>query len=455
MTFISILLGLFGLGIVVFVHELGHLIAAKSAGIEVETFSIGWGKKLFGIEWKGTEYRISLIPIGGYCRMKGEEIFRQAWLNKTETIPRDEEGAFYTAKPWKRIIVAISGPAVNFLFSVIVLSIIWYIGFEIQSYPNKIILQSDYQTAAAGTVPAEEAGLETGDIITSINGDEINHFRDIEEHVAPAAGKELSITVRRNGGSRTYQVTPRLDKNSGAGKLGVYAWIEPVTGTVQEGSSADQAGLQSGDRILSVNGVQINHSLDFLRAIEDQPETLRLTVERGGSRREFEIRPGYGEDGTIQLGFNFAYQTYDTADLSLPEALLTGVNKSAEIVALTVRSIGLLFSGVNVTKAVAGPVRITYMVGEVATEGFKFGFGAGLSAFFNFLSLLSVALFFMNLLPIPALDGGQIILFAYEGITKKPLKTKAVYRYQMIGMILVFILLFFALFNDVLFFIRG
>jgi regulator of sigma E protease len=455
MTFISILLGLFGLGIVVFVHELGHLIAAKSAGIEVEAFSIGWGKKLVGIEWKGTEYRISLIPIGGYCRMKGEEIFRQAWLNKTETIPQDEEGAFYTAKPWKRIIVALSGPAVNFLFSVIVLSVIWYIGFEIQSYPNKIILQSDFQAATAEPVPAEQAGLETGDIITAINGDEISHFRDIEEHVAPAAGKELAITVRRNGKSRTYRVTPRLDKNSGAGKLGVYAWIEPVIGSVEQGSAADLAGLQSGDRIVSVNDSPIRHSLDFLHAVEDRPDTLRLTVERGGRRRQITMQPDYGEDGTIRIGFNFAYQTYETDDLSVPQALVTGVKKSAEIVALTVRSIGLLFSGVNVTKAVAGPVRITYLVGEVATEGFKLGFGAGLSAFFNFLSLLSVALFFMNLLPIPALDGGQIILFAYEGITGRPLKTKAVYRYQMVGMILIFILLFFALFNDVLFFIRG
>jgi regulator of sigma E protease len=143
--------------------------------------------------------------------------------------------------------------------------------------------------------------------------------------------------------------------------------------------------------------------------------------------------------------------TVSTPDLGPIGALARGASETWETLSVTVRGIGMLFRGVDVTQAVAGPIRITYFVGEVATQGMSTGLGGGLRAFFSFLSLLSVALFFMNLLPIPVLDGGQILLYAVEGISRRELHPKLVYGYQMVGMVLVFMLLFFALFNDILF----
>ncbi len=446
---LNVLIGLIGLGIVVFVHEAGHLIAAKAVGIEVETFSIGWGRKLAGFNFKGTEYQISVFPFGGFCKMKGEVLLQRAWDEGADRIP-EEKGAFFSARPSQRILVAAARPLVNLLFAILVLSVIWGIGFSVMTFENRIVLAADYSSDGE-QMPAAAAGLETGDRIVAIDATETRSFRQIQERVAQSAGREISLTVERNGDRFERTLVPQLDTSSGAGLIGIYPWIDPVVAAVSEGSPAEIAGVRPGDRIDSAAGQQIRHSMEFLNVMGRTGRRVPIELQRNGQQVQTEIVPGSREDGGLYLGITFQAVEMPSPSLTPPEALARGTREAFSTLALTVRSIALLFQGVDLTQAVAGPIRITYFVGEVATAGLSGGIGGGLRAFFNFLSLVSIALFFMNLLPIPVLDGGQILLYTVEGISRRPLHPKLVYRYQMIGTAIILTLIVFAFFSDILF----
>ena len=451
---LNIIIGLIGLGLVVFVHELGHLLAAKAVGIEVEAFSIGWGRKLWGTTYKGTEYRISLFPFGGYCKMKGEEMLVKAWEAGDSTIPA-ERGTFYGATPGRRILVAVAGPIMNVLFAVFALSIVWFFGFTIQTFENRIILASEYENYAQPDVQAaEEAGLRSGDYVIAIDGEQIEHYREIQQTVAQSANQELQFRIRRNGDEQQIAVTPRLNRETGAGQIGIFPWIEPVVGSVRSGSGARIAGVREGDRIVAVNDTEVEHSVNFNERLQQTSGYVHLTVTRNGEEQRLQITPSHTDDGRREIGVSFEPIEVSSPGLGPFGALAAGVRETGNTITLYVRGLGMLFAGIDLTQALAGPVRITYIVGEVATEGFTLGVGAGFTAVFNFLSLLSVALFIMNLLPIPALDGGQILLFAFESITRRRLSPKLVYRYQFVGTVLILSLIVFALFSDILFLTR-
>ncbi|WP_455382649.1 RIP metalloprotease RseP [Salinispira pacifica] len=457
---IQILIGLVGLGLVVFVHEAGHLIVAKLVGIEVEAFSIGWGKKLVGYTFRGTEYRISLIPLGGYCRMKGEHALQKAFETNADEIPK-EPGDFYAARPWQRILVLLAGPAMNLLFAVVVLSIVWYAGFTIQTFGNRVVLESDYPTASSsGPFPATKAGLQTGDRILEIDGQKINDFRDIEQAVSPNPDTTLQFTVETPQGDRQrLSVTPALNKSTGAGRIGVYPWVDPVVGSVR--GPAQQAGLKPGDKVVSLDGKPVNQSVQFQSIVDGLAgKTVPITYLRDGQKKSSSITiPLSAQDSknrsvASDAGVRFRGLTVHTPRYTPLEAVGKGAQETVRTLTLTISGIGLLFRGVDLSQAVAGPIRITYLVGEVATQGFATSARAGLISFFNFLSLLSVVLFFMNLLPIPVLDGGQILLSAIEGVSRRPLRPRYVHRYQMVGVVIVFLLIFFAFFNDIMYFVR-
>lgn len=449
----NILIGLVGLGVVVFVHELGHMLAAKAVGIEVEAFSLGWGRKLVGFTWRGTEYRLSIFPVGGYCKMKGERSYADALENESDSIPR-EEGSFFAAAPWRRIVTLLAGPVANIVLAIIILSVVWWIGFTVETYENRIVLASDYaaaapaDTAAEGVAPADRAGLETGDRIVEIAGSRVRSYSDIQQIVAQNALTDLTFVVERDGRTLQLTVTPELLRESGAGYIGVYPWVEPVVGTVVDGSVADEAGLEAGDRLVEVAGRPIPHVWEFRRVLKDADGSVTASVTRNGNRLELTLPPDLA---ALDEGLSFRTVTVPTPDYNVFEAIGRGAAESVRILVTSVRSLRLLFQGVELTSAVAGPVRISYFIGDVATSGFRVGFGTGLRSLFNFLALLSVVLFFMNLLPIPVLDGGQIVLAGFEWIRGRAPHPKTIYRYQLAGSVVVFALLFFALFGDILF----
>ncbi len=450
----NILIGLVGLGFVVFIHELGHLVAAKLVGIEVEAFSLGWGRKLIGVTWRGTEYRISIFPVGGYCKMKGERSYAQALDENRSEIPK-ESGSFFTAEPWKRIVALVAGPLANILLAVLILTVVWLVGFSTETYQNRIILASEYATGGiAEPNPADVAGLKTGDIILSMGSREVRGYTDIQQIVAQNALTEMAVVVSRNGVNYQLSLTPALQTDSGAGYIGVYPWVDTVVDKVEEGSPAAAGGIAAGDRIVSVSGTLVYHTLDIGTVLSTESLPLTVEVLRKGRTMQLVIPEPESSDGPeigIVLGIAFETVLILSPDLNLFQAIRTGATESMKILAVSIRGLRLLFKGVEITSAVAGPIRISYLIGDVATSSFAIGFGAGVRAVSNFLALLSVILFFMNLLPIPVLDGGQIVLAGIEWIWGKSPHPKTVYRYQLVGSVVIFALLVVALFGDILF----
>jgi regulator of sigma E protease len=451
MLFIKIILGLIGLGVVVFVHETGHFIAARLMGIGVEAFSIGWGKAILKKTIRGVEYRLGLFPIGGYCKMRGENEFQKAYENQEQSIA-PVKGTFYGASPWRRIVVSFGGPFFNLVFAVLVFSVIWGIGFEVNTLENRVVLASEINTGER--YPADEAGIATGDRIIAIDGRSISNYHDIQEAITPNPGKTLGMQVLRDGERIDLEVSPSLDRSTGAGKIGVYFWTDPVIGDIAGGSPAAIAGLRSGDRILKVNGEDFPYSAALFRIIRDQPPVLSLEFERNGESLKTDLMVSYTEEGAADIGIAYKTIRYHTPAYSPLGALVKGAEETWKTLVLSLRSLTLLFRGIDLTQAVSGPVRITYMVGDAAAEGFGQSFGAGIGSMAGFLALISIALCIMNLLPLPVLDGGMILLFIVEIIRGHPLRPKTIYAFQTVGVVLVFGLMLFAVFGDILFLVR-
>ena len=442
---LTIIFGIVGFGIMVFVHELGHFVAAKRVGIGVETFSLGWGRKIVGFDYKGTNYRISMLPFGGYCKLKGEDPYSLQ--------EQREDGTFFAAKPWKRIVTSAAGPTANVLFAILVLTIIWWIGFNVHTDGNRIVLASDYNVEGfSAQPPATLAGLKTGDRIVTVDGRPVIHFQDLLETVATAPNREISLTLDREGRRIETNLVPELDLNTGAGKIGVYAWRDPVVDKVSPGGAAMLAGIEPGHRIVEAGGTPVRHTLDLYKTLEDKPETLAIRYMRQGDYRNTTLVLDYDEQGMANLGCTFAVGVYPSQRVGPLGALVKGVEESWDTFLITIKGIGLLFRGINLRNAVAGPLRITYYVGSVATSGFSIGFAQGLVSYFRFLCLLSIVLFIINLLPIPGLDGGQILVFTLESLRNKPLQPKVIARIQMISFSFIVLIAVMVTFSDILFF---
>jgi len=447
MIFAKIALGLLGLGIVVFVHELGHFLAARLVGIDVEAFSIGWGKPILKKKVGNVEYRLGMFPVGGYCKMRGQEEFKEAYENNANGI-KPVKGTFYGAHPLKRIVACVAGPLFNLIFAMLVLSIVYGVGFERMALENRIILASEYQEDEI--FPADEAGLKTGDRIIQVNRKKTNYHFEVQENIAVNPGKQLNIIVDSGGETRTLQVTPELDKNTGAGRIGVYFWTDTIIDGIIPGSLAANAGLLPGDIITAVNGEKTEHTIDFQNALSKDSEFINIEYNRNGITYYTQMEIPQEENAV--LGIIWPLVTYQS-----PRGLrgmAKGITESWKTLAVSVKSLGILFKGINLTEAVSGPVRITYMVGDTATEGFGESVGTGLRSTANFLALISIALCIMNLLPLPILDGGLIIMFIIEIIRRKPLHPKAISVIQAVGIGIIAFLMIFALMGDIMYFAR-
>jgi len=435
---IKILTGLIALGLVVVIHELGHFIAARFCGVEVETFSIGWGPVLLRKKMGTTEYRLSLLPLGGYCGMKGEHAFTEALEKNLDSIPA-ENGSFYGVHPLKRIIIAFSGPLANLLFAVIVLAFVSAAGSNYQSYTNKIVPASIYDGTAGS--PIDVAGLIEGDRIVSLDNKKTENYSDIQQFVVTHPQEKIQVSYERDGKIFSTTLIPNLDPKTGSGKVGIYPYIPLVVGTVKKGSAAETDGIKAGDLITEVNGVTVSHYMQFSALLKDKPEQVAITINRNGLTFESKLIMLYSDKGIPESGITWKTETVIIPGTDFLNSVKGGFTETWNTLALTVKSIGLLFRGVDLGEAVSGPVRITMMIGEVAQTSF-----IGVA---QLLSIICVSLFLMNLLPIPILDGGLILFSLIEIIYRKPLKPKTLYYVQFIGIAFIGFLFIFALFGDI------
>ena len=460
-TIVRVALGLLGLGIVVFVHELGHFIAARLSGIDVEAFSIGWGSPILKKKIGSVEYRLGFFPAGGYCKMRGDGDYEDFWNNKKKGI-EPAPGTMFAASPWKRISTVFAGPLFNFLFAVVVLSVILGRGIEVQTLENTIVLLSDID---GQSYPADQGGLESGDRIIEINGRQISTYRDIQENIALNPSRDLSMSVIRRGETIQLTIHPFMD-STGIGRIGVYPWTRPHIEAVRQDSAAERAGLLPGDMILAVSRssqidgetvaetTDVPYTVAFLKIFQNEEMAdFILEYERNGTIETAELHNIEIMSGFPNLGIEFPSLRFHTPKLSPPAALAAGTKDAIRTFIVSVRSLALLFNrDIDLTQAISGPARITYMMGDIAAGGFQESIATGFSSALNFLALISIALCLMNLLPIPIVDGGMIIMYLAEIILRKPIHPKAVSIFQTAGVVIIVGLMMFAVFNDIRFF---
>ncbi len=448
----TILYGLLGLGVIVFIHELGHFIAARLSGVKVESFSVGMGPILLHKTIGDTDYRLSLIPLGGYCGMKGEKMFQEAIENNLDSIPKEKD-SFYGVSPLRRIFIAFSGPFANVLFTVVAMTIISMIGYTFYATSNKVLLASEAYEGS--TSVAQEAGIQRGDIITSINGKETKYFSDISEIVSTSAQQKIDLTVLRNNEQLKITMVPELDSSTGAGRIGIVNWVDLDIDAVVENSAAFDAGLMTGDKILKLNEYDVENTVDFSNILQkklsDDDEVL-VQYLRDGMINETTYRIPKNVDNQVDLtniGVQWKVEQVHTQTYSFFPAIGQGVIETVDLIVLTLKGITLLFRGVDLTQAVSGPIGITMMLGETTQSSFQIGFFVGVVTVLNFLSLISISLFIMNLLPIPILDGGIILFSFIEVLRGRPVKPAVLYKVQFIGLGLILFLFVIGFIGDI------
>jgi len=231
----------------------------------------------------------------------------------------------------------------------------------------------------------------------------------------------------------------------------VYFWTDSVIENVAENSPAQKAGLLPGDIIETANNTPIRNTVDLMKVLEQKPDHLDLEIDRGGVKERASLDTS---NPVSDIGISWKIINYRTPNLSIPAAVAKGFKEGYKNLTVSIKSLRLLFKGIDLTKAVSGPVRITYMMGDMATQGFGQSIGTGLRYFIDFIAIISIALCVMNMLPLPILDGGMIILFLVEMIRKKPAHPKAISIFQTCGTVIIFTLMVFALFGDILYFIH-
>lgn len=449
----TIVWGILCLGFIIFIHELGHFIVARLCGVAVESFSLGMGPVLLHKTIRGTDYRLSLLPFGGYCGMKGEQAFRQALEQNLPAIPKEQD-SFYGVHPLKRVCIAFAGPAMNLLFTIFAFSIIAGIGYTYYSADNRVIMADEIYADTASS--AHAAGLETGDYITSINGKPVTTFADISEAAGTSPGETLSVTVQRDNRQMEFSVPVAMDTATGIGKIGVMNWIEPVVTVVEPDSPAASAGFEPEDRITAIDGYSVQNTADIQKLLTGK-SSVAVTVERSpaadGVPATFDLNLDLPPDTPV--GFQFSVPERHSPRYSIPGAILQGFKETGNLIVLTLKSIVLLFKGIDLTHALSGPVRITVMLGDTVKTGFSAGIQTGIISTLQFLALISISLFIMNLLPVPVLDGGLILFGLIEAASAKPIHPKIIYYGQFAGVALIFILFGIALFSDARYIFTG
>lgn len=438
LTVLFIIAAIFFMGVLVFVHELGHFVMAKINGIGVDAFSIGFGKELFGFTIGETRYRISMIPFGGYCKMRGEES-----KDRAEGKPADPR-AMYNRPPYARLLAVLGGPVFNYIFAILLLAGILFFGYKETRISSTVeVLQTD---AAGKSTPASIAGLKTGDTIIEIDGQKVESYEDIPRLVALNIDKEMTMKYIRANTTNQTKITPHFNQKSGMGYIGVTLLYLPVIGDVKTNTPAHMAGLKKNDVIKSVNGKSITYFYELQNIIADKTnQEVTLLMERGKDQITQKITlqrfEGKGYLGVSPGKFITTERLLKAKDL--PDAFVLGFKEGNKFLVDTWKGLAAMFKGkIDVQKNISGPVRIIGFTADIIQH-------TDFVTILRFMALISIALGFFNLLPLPGLDGGHVVFNLIETVTpfRIPEKFRIVVEY--IGFVFIVGLSIIVLFNDV------
>lgn len=423
--------------ILVTIHELGHFIAAKFFNMRVDKFSIGFPPKIFSFRKGETDYVLGATPLGGYVSIAGmiDESMDDEFL---EQEPKEDE---FRSKPvWQRMIVITAGVIFNAILAVII-----YAGIALSYGEDVIPIDSIQGLYISEESVAHEVGFRTGDRIIGINGERVEYFNDIFNPAA-ITGRDLSFMIVRNGDVQNLSTPPNfLDQIGEQGFLNQNNTLPSKISAVLEGSPAQEAGFQAGDRVISINDESVGFWIQLVEKIQNSGGQLQFTVLRDGDPVELNVTP---DPETNQIGIAppnprevFEVQTLN---YNFVQAMGQGFQKSEDTFLGIIQGIGMMFSGdISVRQNLGGPVAIANVTKQ-ATDS------RGFLGFWEITAFLSITLAIMNMLPIPALDGGHFMFLLYEGITRREPSAKVRMGLQQIGFLFLIGLIILVTFNDIL-----
>ena len=400
------------LGFLIFIHELGHFTVAKLCKVKVNEFAIGFGPTILKKQGKETKYALRLIPLGGFVSMEGEEE------------ASENEGSFSKASIPKKIAIVIAGATVNIIFAIIV--------YFILSFTSGTYISNEIKLVQEGYA-ASQAGLQQGEKIVEINNHKISSKYDLDKVMKKNKGEEIELKTEKNGQEEEYKITPTEVKNR---VTGIYLDDKCKIVTVEKGSVAQKQGIETNDTILKINGISIdgnrNTAIEALHASSTN-ENIEMTVKRGKTEVTISLTPDVVS--TYYLGIELK-QTED----NFTNRFINGEIQTKEFVLSIFDNLKQLFTGKVGLNQMMGPVGISEAVAQ--TNGFR--------EFFEMMALISLSLGVTNLLPIPALDGGKLVLLLVEAIRKKPLKPETEMNIQILGIAIILTIFLLVTYNDIL-----
>ena len=424
-TFQTLVPFLFVLGVLIFVHELGHFLVARWYGVKVLAFSLGFGPKIVKVKRGETEYCISAIPLGGYVKLGGEDA------------PTGDPTEFMAQSKWVRIQVYLAGPIMNILLAIILTTGILTQGADVPLYRTAPPVLGIVEADGAGA----RAGLQVGDRVVRVNGKDVATWDDFDMVVASKANKELDLVVERAGSYVDVVVVPEATGDFDMGDLKVFARLRPQVLEVMPEQPAAKAGFKKGDVILTVGGQRPSSREDVVSQIQkhaDKP--LVFQIERAGTPMDVTVVPELrGKVGVVGLGI----ASYETrrVDPNLPTALKMSLVQTWESSQLITTTLAGLFTTETPVNNLVGPVGIAQMSGQTAKLGWL--------PLLALMSMISLQLGLLNLMPIPVLDGGHITIILLEGLARRDFSVKLKERILFAGFALILMLMVTVIFNDV------
>ncbi len=425
----SILAFVFVLGVLIFVHELGHFLMARRIGVRVLTFSLGFGPKLISFRRGDTEYCISAVPLGGYVKMAGEN------PDDARTGASDE---FLSKSKWQRFQVLVMGPVMNLALAIIVMAIVLYQGAPAPAFEQQAVLVGSVNDQS----PAKAAGIQPGDRVISIDGKPVETWELYYMEVMPKANRQVSILVDRNGRQLEFKAVPTAQGKYDLGDLGLLPVMHPEIKTLQHAAPGFEAGLRPRDVVMAAGGerdVTNPRLIELIKASEGKP--LVLEIKRDGKIEPVTVTPRKIGD-IVMIGAQLSGFELRTIEPGPFEALkLSAIQNWAWSKAIVQTLVGLFTRHTSV-KQLMGPVAIADLSGTAAEQGWI--------QLFSLMAMISLNLGLLNLMPIPVLDGGHIAILALEGVSRRDFSMKVKEKMLLAGFVLLLMLMGTVIYNDLM-----
>jgi regulator of sigma E protease len=423
----NILAFVFVLGVLIFVHELGHFLMARRIGVRVLTFSLGFGPKLFSFRRGDTEYCVSAIPLGGYVKMAGEN------PEDSRTGAADE---FLSKTKWQRFQVLVMGPVMNLVLAVVVMALVLYQGAPVPLYEDQPAVVGSFNEPSV----AKRAGVQPGDLIATVDGKDVDTWEQFAIAILSKPKRDVSLGIVRNGSPVTVSVVPDAFGKFELGDIGVLPIMRPVIASIEAGSPAAEAGLKPGDVVMAAAGdryVNYPRLIEMIKAREGKP--LALEIKRDGAIQQVAVTPRKIGDA-IRVGAQISSLETKIVDPGPLEAVQMSLERNWEWSVMIVQTLAGLFTRDTSVKQLMGPVAIAQVSGSAAEAGWV--------PLFGLLAMISLNLGLLNLMPIPVLDGGHIAILALEGLSRRDFSMKVKEKMLLVGFVLLLTLMVTVIYND-------